>query len=99
MMWRAFLFLMILSLSAGFCQAQNSRKVKALQRQKTELQKTLKKSQDELNRTRKQVQSGEKTICYLDVQLDKRLEHIHGLETELDGWSANSCACSAISRR
>lgn len=85
MMRRAFLFLMILSLSAGFCQAQNSRKVKALQRQKTELQKTLKKSQDELNRTRKQVESGEKTINYLDVQLDKRLEHIHGLETELDG--------------
>ena len=64
--------------------AQNSRKVKALQRQKTELQKTLKKSQDELNRTRKKVQTGEKTINYLDVQLDKRLEHIHGLETELN---------------
>ena len=66
------------------CTAQNSKKVKALQRQKTELQKTLKKSQEELNLTRKKVQTGEKTINYLGIQLDKRLEHIHGLETELD---------------
>lgn len=82
---RTFLLVAMMCLGGFLCQAQNSRRVKALQRQKSELQKTLKKSQDELNRTRKKVQSGEKTINYLDVQLDKRLEHVHGLETELDG--------------
>lgn len=85
MMRRALLLTLLLCLGCCLGQAQNSRKVRALQRQKTELQRTLKKSQDELNRTRKKVQSGEKTINYLDVQLDKRLEHIHGLEDELDG--------------
>lgn len=82
---RIFLLVAMMCLGGFLCQAQNSRRVKALQRQKTELQKTLKKSQDELNRTRKKVQTGEKTINYLDVQLDKRLEHVHGLEAELDG--------------
>ncbi len=85
MMRRVLLLTLLFCLGAGLCQAQNSRKVRALQKQKTELQRTLKKSQDELDRTRKKVQSGEKTINYLDVQLDKRLEHIHGLEGELDG--------------
>ena len=85
MMKRILLLVVMSCLGLGLCHAQNSRKVKALQRQKTELQRTLRKSQDELNRTRKKVQSGEKTISYLDVQLDKRLEHIHGLESELDG--------------
>lgn len=81
---RLFLLFLLACSCTFLCQGQNSRKVKALQKQKTELQKTLKKSQDELNRTRKKVQTGEKTINYLDVQLDSRLEHIHGLENELD---------------
>ena len=84
-MMKRTILMFLLACTCTLCtMGQNSRRVKALQRQKTELQKTLKKSQDELNRTRKKVQTGEKTINYLDVQLDKRLEHIHGLETELD---------------
>lgn len=75
---------MLLCLSMGVCQAQNSRKVKALQGQKAELQKKLKKSKEELNRTQKRVKTGEKNINYLDVQLGSRLKHIHGLESELD---------------
>lgn len=84
MMKRVIFLVMLLCLSMGVCQAQNSRKVKALQGQKAELQKKLKKSQEELNRTQKQVKTGEKNINYLDVQLGSRLKHIHGLESELD---------------
>lgn len=83
-MKRVIFLVMLLCLSMGVCQAQNSRKVKALQGQKAELQKKLKKSQEELNRTQKQVKTGEKNINYLDVQLGSRLKHIHGLESELD---------------
>ncbi|MGN0234124.1 MAG: murein hydrolase activator EnvC family protein [Bacteroidaceae bacterium] len=84
MMKRIIFLVMLLCLGMGVCQAQNSRKVKALQGQKAELQKKLKKSQEELNRTQKQVKTGEKNINYLDVQLGSRLKHIHGLESELD---------------
>lgn len=84
MMKRVIFLVMLMCLSMGVCQAQNSRKVKALQGQKAELQKKLKKSQEELNRTQKQVKTGEKNINYLDVQLGSRLKHIHGLESELD---------------
>lgn len=84
MMKRVIFLVMLLCLSMGVCQAQNSRKVKALQGQKAELQKKLKKSKEELNRTQKRVKTGEKNINYLDVQLGSRLKHIHGLESELD---------------
>lgn len=83
-MKRVIFLVMLLCLSMGVCQAQNSRKVKALQGQKAELQKKLKKSKEELNRTQKRVKTGEKNINYLDVQLGSRLKHIHGLESELD---------------
>lgn len=84
MMKRVIFLVMLMCLSMGVCQAQNSRKVKALQGQKAELQKKLKKSKEELNRTQKRVKTGEKNINYLDVQLGSRLKHIHGLESELD---------------
>lgn len=84
MVKRLSLFVTMLCLGLLLGKAQNSRRVRNLQRQKSELQKTLRKSQDELNRTRKKAQSGEKTINYLNVQLDRRLEHIHGMEAELD---------------
>lgn len=66
------------------CFAQNSKKVRALKAQKTELQKTLKKSQNELDKTKKQVKTGQKNIQYLGHQLDNRLEHIRNMETEMN---------------
>ena len=84
MMKRVIFLVILMCLSMGVCEAQNSRKVKALQGQKAELQKKLKKSQEELNRTQKKVKTGEKNINYLDVQLGNRLKHIHGLEAELN---------------
>lgn len=75
-----FLFL-IISLP---CFSQNSKKVKALQQQKTELQRTIKKSQNELSKTQKQVQTGQKEIKYLGQQLDNRLEHIRKMEVDMN---------------
>ena len=57
-MKRVIFLVMLMCLSMGVCEAQNSRKVKALQGQKAELQKKLKKSQEELNRTQKKVKTG-----------------------------------------
>lgn len=64
--------------------AQNSKKVKALQQQKTELQRTIKKSQNELSKTQKQVQTGQKEIKYIGQQLDNRLDHIRRMEVEMN---------------
>ena len=62
MMKRVIFLMILMCLSMGVCEAQNSRKVKALQGQKAELQKKLKKSQEERNRTQKKVKTGEKNI-------------------------------------
>lgn len=64
-------------------QAQNSKKVKALKRQKTELQNKLKKSQQELQATKKKVQSGQRDIKVIGQKLEDRLSHIHRLESEM----------------
>ncbi len=69
--------------------AQNSKKVKALQKQKTELQQKLKKSRVQLDETRKKVKTGQKNIKYLDTQLENRLKHIRRLEGELDRLDRN----------
>lgn len=63
--------------------AQNSKKVKALKRQKTELQDKLRKSQQELKETTKKVKSGQRDIQVIDRKLDDRLTHIRSLETEM----------------
>lgn len=62
---------------------QNSKKVKALKRQKTELQNKLKKSQQELQVTKKKVQSGQRDIKVIGQKLEDRLSHIHRLESEM----------------
>ncbi len=64
--------------------AQNSKKVRALKAQKTELQKNLKKSQNELSKTKKKVKTGQQNIQYLGHQLDNRLQHIRNMETEMN---------------
>lgn len=80
------LFTLLLSLftSVQSTCAQNSKKVKDLQKQKTELQNTLKKSQAELDKTKKQVRTGQQNINFIGQQINDRLKHIHRLEGEMD---------------
>ena len=78
-----FLFLFIILLPL-FAFSQNSKKVKALQKQKAELQSTLQKSKAELNKTKQQVKAGQQNIHYIGVQLNNRLDQIVGLEKEID---------------
>ena len=62
---------------------QNSKKVKALQKQKADLQNTLKKSKAELTKTKQQVKAGQQNIHFIGVQLNNRLDQIVGLEKEI----------------
>ena len=80
---RAFLFVVIVLIPL-FAFSQNSKKVKALQKQKAELQSTLQKSKAELNKTKQQVQVGQQNIHYIGVQLNNRLDQIVNLEKEID---------------
>ena len=63
--------------------SQNSKKVKALQKQKVELQNTIKKSKAELTKTKQQVKVGQQNIHYIGVQLNNRLDQIVNLEKEI----------------
>lgn len=63
--------------------SQNSKKVKALQKQKVELQNTIKKSKAELTKTKQQVKVGQQNIHYIGVQLNNRLDQIVSLEKEI----------------
>lgn len=63
--------------------AQNSKKVKALQKQKVELQNTIKKSKAELTKTKQQVKVGQQNIHFIGVQLNSRLDQIVNLEKEI----------------
>lgn len=78
------IFLAIFVLLPLFAFSQNSKKVKALQKQKAELQNTLKKSKAELNKTKQQVKAGQQNIHYIGVQLNSRLNQIVNLEKEID---------------
>jgi len=77
------LFLLIL-LFPLFAFSQNSKKVKALQKQKAELQNTLKKSKAELTKTKQQVKVGQQNIHFIGVQLNNRLDKIVSLEKEIE---------------
>ena len=71
------------------CRAQNSKQVKALQRQKTELQKTLSKSRADLDQTKQQVRTGQQSLSFLDMQMDTRLSYIRQLESEMKSLDAD----------
>ena len=80
---RRLLFILLL-LFPAIAFSQNSKKVKALQKQKVELQNTLKKSKAELTKTKQQVKVGQQNIHYIGIQLNNRLDQIVGLEKEID---------------
>ena len=64
--------------------AQNSKKVQALKAQKVELQKSLDKSKAQLNVTRQKVQTGQRDLHFIGVQMDNRLDYIKRLEGEMN---------------
>ena len=64
--------------------AQNSKKVQALKAQKVELQKNLDKSKAQLNVTRQKVQTGQRDLHFIGVQVDNRLDYIRRLEGEMN---------------
>lgn len=53
-----FVVILLLTFIVAPCIAQNSKKVKALKAQQTQLQKNLKKSQQDLAKTKKEVKTG-----------------------------------------
>ena len=65
-------------------QAQNSKKVKDLKKQRERLQKELKNSQQELERTRKDITSHKKVSKQIDLQLEERLEGIREAEVRMN---------------
>ena len=75
--------LLVLCISIPAC-AQNSKKVKNLKAQKTQLQKNLKKSQQALVKTGKDVKDGQSYLHHIDRKLEDRLEHIRTIEHEMD---------------
>lgn len=64
--------------------AQNSKKVRDLKNQKAKLENDLKRSKNDLTKTRNDVKKGQKTIQYLDQEIEVRVRYIHQTEHELD---------------
>lgn len=81
---RFFLIILCTLTLALPAQAQNSKKVKDLKKQRERLQKELKTSQQELERTRKDITSHKKVSKQLDVQLEVRLEGIREAEERMN---------------
>ena len=84
-----FLCILLPSLTGGAgggssLHAQNSKKVQALKAQKVELQKSLDKSKAQLNVTRQKVQTGQRDLHFIGVQMDNRLDYIKRLEGEMN---------------
>ena len=75
--------LLMLCIGMPVC-AQNSKKVKNLKAQKTQLQKNLKKSQQALAKTGKDVKDGQSYLHHIDRKLEDRLEHIRIIEHDMD---------------
>ena len=63
--------------------AQNSKKVKDLQKQRDQLQKELKKSQQQLEKTRQNITQHKKTKQILGVQLEQHLDSIKHAEDRM----------------
>ncbi|MBO7067755.1 MAG: peptidoglycan DD-metalloendopeptidase family protein [Bacteroidaceae bacterium] len=81
---RRAVFFFLIALLPILSFPQNSKKVKALQKQKAELQNTIQKSKAELTKTKQQVKAGQQNIHYIGVQLNNRLDQIVGLEKEIE---------------
>lgn len=78
------LFLVILSLFVLTAGAQNSKKVRDLQKQRDKLQKELKRSQQELDKTRKDLSSHQRASKLINEQLETRLNGIREAEVRMN---------------
>lgn len=67
--------------------AQNSKKVKDMKAQKSQMEKELKKSQKDLEKNKSEVKKGEKTITYLDHEIEMRINYIRQTQEQLDTLS------------
>lgn len=86
MIWRVLLLSFCLSMGGiQLSSAQNSRKIKALQSQKKEIQKGLKKKQSELTTTQKNVEAKMRDISMLTNQLENRQRYINDMEQQIKG--------------
>lgn len=83
-----FLLLLLFMLSLPLA-AQNSKKVKDLKKQQSQLKTELQKSQVQLDKTRKQVKTGQQNVDFLGLQMNNRLKRIHQLEKELASLEDN----------
>lgn len=83
LLWYFCVVLLAFCVSMPVC-AQNSKKVKDLKAQKSQLQRNLKKSQQALDKTGKDMKSGQSYLHHIDRQLEERLEHIRTMEHEMD---------------
>lgn len=88
-MIRRILILLIALALVPALPAQNSKKVKELKQQQSQLKTELQKSKSKLDQTRKEVKAGQKNVDFLGLQLDNRLEHIRQLEKELSQMEAD----------
>ena len=73
----------LLSVATAGC-AQNSKKVKDLQKQRDKLQKELKQSQRELDKTKKDITSHKKTSRIIGEQLETKLAGIREAEERMN---------------
>lgn len=83
MLFRCF-WVTCFALLAISVSAQNSKKVKTLKQQQVQLQKNLERSKSELNKTKQKVQTGQKDLSFIGLQLDNRLDYIRRLESDMD---------------
>lgn len=73
-------FLLLLATSA----AAQTKQIRDLRNQKTQLERGIKQSQTQLERTRQQADKKEKTADFIEDQLKIRLDYIGQLEAEID---------------
>lgn len=64
-------------------EAQNSRKVKSLQNKKKEMVKTVSQSQKQLEATKMDVAEKVRTLDFINVQLESRLNYIKEMEQKI----------------
>ena len=84
---RILLFLALIVMTTSGV-AQNSRKVRTLKAQQSQLEKTIKTKQREIETTQRAVKTGEKRIQHIGLQIEDRQKHIHELEAQLEALSA-----------
>lgn len=80
---RKALYLILIMFLALPLAAQNSKKVKDLQKQRDQLQKEVKKSQQQLEKTRQNITQHKRTQQLIGVQLEQHLDSIRHAEDRM----------------